>query len=169
VGHGPTSNFIIFIIPYRIRLEGAGVSGLFSVHPPSAHGPRPMPHWPIRCSPSHPGGQEYSVFRRPGISGHVFGLPSAACYRRPPHIPPRHRGIAPHHIPQVNPSPAGLPLLLSPASILSRFLPISHSARAATPLCAAGCYCYSAVSALLVLANIVSIEFQGLSNIKYCF
>jgi hypothetical protein len=93
VGHGPTSNFVIFIIPYRIRLEGAGVSAS-QVHfvPASSrtagHGPCPIGPFVV-----HPGGQKISA-----LSSRLL---SAACRRRPP-ASHRARGIAdrdiaPHH------------------------------------------------------------------------
>jgi hypothetical protein len=66
VGHGPTSNFVIFIISYRIRLEGAGVSGPFrsSVHPVTAHAPL-----------------AHSLFTQ---EARISALRSAACRRRHP-------------------------------------------------------------------------------------
>jgi hypothetical protein len=85
VGHGPTSNFVIFIIPYRIRLEGAGVSGPFrsSVQPVTAHAPL-----------------AHSLFTQEArISALSSRLLSAACRRRPPasHHGIADRDIAPHH------------------------------------------------------------------------
>jgi hypothetical protein len=155
VGHGPTSNFRISIIPYRIRLEGArSIRRPPSICGPlSAHRPRPMSHWLIGPFVVHPATRNLSLRSR-------LQFPSASCRRRPPQIPtatPQHRRPRHRPTPQVNPSPAGPPLL-------SLALPLRQAPEQASSCTAARCrllllLCSLCSARLLVLANIVFIEF----------
>jgi hypothetical protein len=106
IGHGPSSNFIIFIIPYRIiGSSSRRVAGLPFIRRPSAHGPFAV----------HPRAQESQ------LSGQVF--------RRSPVVAPHptaDHGTAPHATCKPPPLP-----LLSPAFALRSTLGASARRRSA--------------------------------------